>query len=90
MAGVLVRRLVLSSSRLETLACSNLRSRRSAVTTATGGILSKPHRSGRYGLLKVSIFVVPFITLGAYCGKYFAEKMEELNVFVPDDDDDDD
>ena len=90
MSGVLVRRLLLTSSRLERLAVSRPNPSRSAVTTTTGGILGKPYRSSSYGVVKIGIFVTPFITLGAYIGKYFAEKMEELDVFVPDDDDDDD
>ena len=34
--------------------------------------------------------MVPFVYVGWSTGKLFAEKMEELDVFVPDDDDDDD
>ena len=85
-----MRRLLLTSSRLERLAVLRPTPSRSTVTTSTGGILSRPFRSSNYGVLKIGIFVTPFITIGAYIGKYFAEKMEELDVFVPDDDDDDD
>ena len=90
MAGVLFRQLLLGSSRLQRTRCANLRLTRSNVTTANGGVLDKPFRGSSYGVVKVAIFVTPFITIGAYIGKYFAEKMEELDVFVPDDDDDDD
>lgn len=86
MSGTLFRRLLLSSSRLERLA---FRPARNAVTSSTGGVLGQPFR-GSYGVIKVGIFSTPFIYLGAYMGKFFAEKMEELDVFVPDDDDDDD
>ena len=81
---------LLSSSMLERLAAFRSTPSRSAVTTSTGGILGRPYRSSTYGVLKIGIFVTPFITRGAYMGKYFAGKMEELDVFVPDDDDDDD
>lgn len=81
-----MRRLLLTSSRLAVLRPTPSRS---VVTTSTGGILGRPYRSPS-GVLKIGIFVTPFITVGAYIGKFFAEKMEELDVFVPDDDDDDD
>ena len=91
MAGVLFRRLLLSSSRLERLALSRLNpTRRSAVTSSTGAVLSKPYRSSNLGLVWVALFVSPFVYVGWSVGKLFAEKMEELDVFVPDDDDDDD
>lgn len=91
MAGVLFRRLLLSSSRLERLALSRLNpTRRSAVTSSTGAVLSKPYRSSNLGLVRVALFVSPFVFVGWSVGKFFAEKMEELDVFVPDDDDDDD
>lgn len=91
MASVAFRRLLLSSSRLErTVYSHSLRPTRNAVTSATGGVLSKPSRSSSYAVVKIAIVVTPFLTIGAYIGKFFAEKMEELDVFVPDDDDDDD
>ena len=90
MAGILVRRLLLNSSRLERLAASRLNTSRSSITTSTGGVLGKPYRSSGYVVVKLGVFVVPFIYLGAYIGKYFAERMEELDIFVPEDDDDDD
>ena len=90
MAGVLFRRLLLSSSRVERLACSHLRPTRSAVTTSTGSVLGKPHRNTTYGVAKLTLVVTPFVYIGALIGKFFAEKMEEMDWFVPDDDDDDD
>ena len=90
MAGVLFRRLLLGSSRLDRLALSRLNPTRNAITTSTGAVLSKPYRSSNFGLVRVALFVTPFVYVGWSVGKFFAEKMEELDVFVPDDDDDDD
>lgn len=90
MAGVLFRRLLLSSSRLERLTLFRLNPTRSSVTSSTGAVLSKPYRNSNFGLVQVAVFVTPFVYVGWSVGRIFAEKMEELNVFVPDDDDDDD
>ena len=87
MSGVLLRRLLLSSSRR----LERLRPSRNSVTTSTGGVVDRPFGGANYGsAVMVGIFSAPFIYLGSYIGKFFAEKMEELDVFVPDDDDDDD
>ncbi len=90
MAGVLFRRLLLSSSRLERLTFTRLNPTRNSVSSSTGAVLSRPYRNSNFGLVQVAVFVTPFVYVGWSVGKFFAEKMEELNVFVPDDDDDDD
>ena len=90
MAGVLFRRSLLSFSRLERVAYSRVNPSRSATTSSTGAVLAKPYRSSNFGLVKVVLFVTPFVYVGWSTGRFFAEKMEELDVFVPDDDDDDD
>ena len=90
MAGVVFRRLLVSSSRLERLTYSHVIPSRSTVTSSTGAILGKPYRSSNFALARVALFVTPFVYIGWSTGRFFAEKMEELDVFVPDDDDDDD
>ena len=40
------------------------------------------------GVAIVSVFSVPFISLGAYAAKMFASGLEDFDLFVPDDDDD--
>ena len=49
---------------------------------------TKPIRHITAGVAIVSAFSIPFMTLGAYVAKMFASGLEDLDLFVPDDDDD--
>lgn len=49
---------------------------------------SKPARHVSAGVVIVSVFSIPFITVGAYAAKMFASGLEDFDLFVPDDDDD--
>lgn len=52
------------------------------------------HRSAppqmSFGLLRVFSIVIPFLYVGTLISKNFAALLEEHDIFVPEDDDDDD
>ncbi|KAG2463640.1 single-pass membrane protein with aspartate-rich tail 1b [Polypterus senegalus] len=62
---------------------------RTAVCSSTGAILPKPVKTS-FGLVRMTIIVVPFLYLGTQISKSFAALLEEHDIFVPEDDDDDD
>ncbi|XP_023287434.1 essential MCU regulator, mitochondrial [Seriola lalandi dorsalis] len=62
---------------------------RSAVCTSSGGILPKPKKTP-FGLIRIALVVVPFLYVGTLISKNFAALLEEHDIFVPEDDDDDD
>ncbi|XP_076122777.1 essential MCU regulator, mitochondrial [Alosa pseudoharengus] len=62
---------------------------RSAVSTTTGAILPKPKKT-TFGLIRITIVVIPFLYVGTLISKNFAALLEEHDIFVPEDDDDDD
>ncbi|XP_056136706.1 essential MCU regulator, mitochondrial-like [Lampris incognitus] len=62
---------------------------RTAVSTASGGILPKPDKTS-FGLIRMTAVVVPFLYVGTLISKNFAALLEEHDIFVPEDDDDDD
>uniref|UniRef100_A0A670K8S6 Essential MCU regulator, mitochondrial n=1 Tax=Podarcis muralis TaxID=64176 RepID=A0A670K8S6_PODMU len=43
-----------------------------------------------FGLLRVFAIVIPFLYVGTQISKNFAALLEEHDIFVPEDDDDDD
>jgi len=63
--------------------------RRTAITTRTGAILPEPKQYYRFGLLRVTFVIIPFLAGGMYLAKTLANVLEENKLFVPDDDDDD-
>merc|ERR1739838_935067 len=63
--------------------------RRNLVTTPSGGILPKPDKTA-FGLIRMTAVVVPFLYVGTLISKNFAALLEEHDIFVPEDDDDDD
>ncbi|KAK1341673.1 hypothetical protein QTO34_018090 [Cnephaeus nilssonii] len=75
---------------------------RSVIVTRSGAILPKPvkwalelsHHSDplqmSFGLLRVFSIVIPFLYVGTLISKNFAALLEEHDIFVPEDDDDDD
>ena len=60
---------------------------RTVVYSETGAVLERPEQI-RFGLLKVLLFVVPFVYLGAALSKTGAAFLEENDIFVPEDEDD--
>ncbi|XP_034568111.1 essential MCU regulator, mitochondrial-like [Notolabrus celidotus] len=62
---------------------------RTVVTTSSGGILPKPKKVS-FGLIRIGLVVVPFLYVGTQISKSFAALLEEHDIFVPEDDDDDD
>ncbi|KAM4023155.1 essential MCU regulator, mitochondrial [Anomaloglossus baeobatrachus] len=62
---------------------------RTSVTTSTGSIYPKPDKVS-FGLLRVFSVVIPFLYVGTLISKNFAALLEEHDIFVPEDDDDDD
>ncbi|XP_058877271.1 essential MCU regulator, mitochondrial-like [Acipenser ruthenus] len=62
---------------------------RSAVTTASGKMLPKPVKTS-FGLVRMTAVVLPFLYIGTLISKSFAALLEEHDIFVPEDDDDDD
>ncbi|XP_072276277.1 essential MCU regulator, mitochondrial [Pyxicephalus adspersus] len=63
--------------------------RRTAVTTNTGAIYPKPEKVS-FGLIRIFTVVIPFLYVGTLISKNFAALLEEHDIFVPEDDDDDD
>ncbi|XP_029945241.1 essential MCU regulator, mitochondrial [Salarias fasciatus] len=63
--------------------------RRTAVSSSTGAILPKPKKTP-FGLVRIALVVVPFLYVGTLISKNFAALLEEHDIFVPEDDDDDD
>ncbi|XP_015282424.1 PREDICTED: essential MCU regulator, mitochondrial [Gekko japonicus] len=62
---------------------------RSLTFTHSGAILPKPVKMP-FGLLRVFSVVIPFLYVGTQISKSFAALLEEHDIFVPEDDDDDD
>ena len=51
-------------------------------------VSQKPINYHSFGILKVLTISTPFVCVGAYIAKTFALYLEDLDLFVPDDDDD--
>uniref|UniRef100_A0A8D0GNH0 Essential MCU regulator, mitochondrial n=1 Tax=Sphenodon punctatus TaxID=8508 RepID=A0A8D0GNH0_SPHPU len=62
---------------------------RSLTVTRSGAILPKPVKVP-FGLLRIFSVVIPFLYVGTQISKNFAALLEEHDIFVPEDDDDDD
>ncbi|XP_053711896.1 essential MCU regulator, mitochondrial-like [Synchiropus splendidus] len=62
---------------------------RNATSTASGAVLPKPDKTP-FGLIRMTAVVVPFLYVGTLISKNFAALLEEHDIFVPEDDDDDD
>ncbi|XP_008315560.1 single-pass membrane protein with aspartate-rich tail 1b [Cynoglossus semilaevis] len=62
---------------------------RTAVSSSSGAILPKPDKTP-FGLIRMTVVVVPFLYVGTLISKNFAALLEEHDIFVPEDDDDDD
>ncbi|KAI9545685.1 Essential MCU regulator, mitochondrial [Dissostichus eleginoides] len=62
---------------------------RTVVSTSSGAILPKPEKTP-FGLIRMTAVVVPFLYVGTLISKNFAALLEEHDIFVPEDDDDDD
>ncbi|XP_068178473.1 essential MCU regulator, mitochondrial-like [Antennarius striatus] len=62
---------------------------RSAISTPSGAILPKPDKTP-FGLIRMTVVVLPFLYVGTLISKNFAALLEEHDIFVPEDDDDDD
>ncbi|CAG01655.1 unnamed protein product, partial [Tetraodon nigroviridis] len=62
---------------------------RTAVCSSSGAILPKPKKTP-FGLIRIALVVVPFLYVGTQISKNFAALLEEHDIFVPEDDDDDD
>ncbi|XP_064419319.1 single-pass membrane protein with aspartate-rich tail 1b [Latimeria chalumnae] len=62
---------------------------RNIVLTRSGAILPKPEKVP-FGLIRVFTVVIPFLYVGTLISKNFAALLEEHDIFVPEDDDDDD
>ncbi|XP_071330518.1 essential MCU regulator, mitochondrial [Trachinotus anak] len=63
--------------------------RRTAVSSSSGAIRPKPKKTP-FGLIRIALVVVPFLYVGTQISKNFAALLEEHDIFVPEDDDDDD
>lgn len=62
---------------------------RTAVCSSSGAMLPKPKKTP-FGLIRIGLVVVPFLYVGTQISKNFAALLEEHDIFVPEDDDDDD
>ena len=66
-------------------------SSRKSTTSPTGAILPEPIKPyKRYGLFWVAVVTTPFVLAGGMGAKWFAWFLDEYDLFVADDDDDDD
>ncbi|XP_035602396.1 essential MCU regulator, mitochondrial [Oncorhynchus keta] len=82
--GVVSRNIVLKPSNT-----TRLNQCRNAVSTANGGVQPKPDKIS-FGLIRMTAVVIPFLYVGTLISKNFAALLEEHDIFVPEDDDDDD
>ncbi|XP_029995804.1 single-pass membrane protein with aspartate-rich tail 1b [Sphaeramia orbicularis] len=82
--GIVTRNTGLKSSNI-----SRTTQSRTAVSTSSGAILPKPDKTP-FGLIRMTAVVVPFLYVGTLISKNFAALLEEHDIFVPEDDDDDD
>lgn len=62
---------------------------RSNISTPTGAIPPKPAREF-LGITKLVIITIPFLYLGGMISMHGASFLEDYDIFVPEDDDDDD
>ncbi|XP_009893571.1 PREDICTED: essential MCU regulator, mitochondrial [Charadrius vociferus] len=62
---------------------------RAARFPPSGAALPRPLQTP-FGLLRVFSVVIPFLYVGTQISKNFAALLEEHDIFVPEDDDDDD
>uniref|UniRef100_A0A3Q3WPJ6 Essential MCU regulator, mitochondrial n=1 Tax=Mola mola TaxID=94237 RepID=A0A3Q3WPJ6_MOLML len=68
---------------------SRVNQTRTAVSTPSGAILPKPDKTP-FGLIRMTVVMLPFLYVGTLISKNFAALLEEHDIFVPEDDDDDD
>jgi hypothetical protein len=73
----------------KTLRASNLHQLKRLFLSTNEAVKPEPTRRS-FGLLKASILVVPCVYIGGYLSQNLASFLEEWNIFVPNDDDDDD
>uniref|UniRef100_A0AAZ3R495 Essential MCU regulator, mitochondrial n=1 Tax=Oncorhynchus tshawytscha TaxID=74940 RepID=A0AAZ3R495_ONCTS len=93
--GVVSRNIALKPSNT-----TRLNQCRNAVSTANGGVQPKPAKifflsfapitQISFGLIRMTAVVIPFLYVGTLISKNFAALLEEHDIFVPEDDDDDD
>ncbi|XP_077195442.1 essential MCU regulator, mitochondrial [Paroedura picta] len=76
-------------TRIHRIPSGTVASSRSVTATPSGAILPKPVKMP-FGLLRVFSVVIPFLYVGTQISKSFAALLEEHDIFVPEDDDDDD
>ncbi|XP_060916834.1 single-pass membrane protein with aspartate-rich tail 1b [Labrus mixtus] len=81
--------IVSRNTGLKTSNISKTTQSRTAVSTPSGAILPKPNKTS-FGLIRLTVVVVPFLYVGTLISKNFAALLEEHDIFVPEDDDDDD
>ncbi|XP_076026515.1 single-pass membrane protein with aspartate-rich tail 1b [Genypterus blacodes] len=83
-AGLMSRNTGLTTSTISrTTPC------RTVISARSGAILPKPDKTP-FGLIRMTAVVVPFLYVGTLISKNFAALLEEHDIFVPEDDDDDD
>ncbi|XP_064857515.1 essential MCU regulator, mitochondrial-like [Oncorhynchus nerka] len=82
--GLVSRNIVLKPSNT-----ARLNQCRNVVSTANGGVQPKPDKIS-FGLIRMTAVVIPFLYVGTLISKNFAALLEEHDIFVPEDDDDDD
>ncbi|XP_029914438.1 essential MCU regulator, mitochondrial [Myripristis murdjan] len=92
--GRLARLSLFRNARVSQLSSSNgtgtaVTPCRTAVSTTSGAILPKPKKTS-FGPIRIMLVVVPFLYVGTQISKNFAALLEEHDIFVPEDDDDDD
>ena len=61
-----------------------------AVTAHSGALKIQPIKYYKLGLIRLSLVMIPFLYLGYHLGGEFADVIEQMEWYVPDDDEDDD
>lgn len=84
MSGILLRITTRPAQMLHRQGSSLMR--HSSTCSQTGAVLSKPEKT-RFGLIKVTCVVVPFIYVGGIISREGAAWLEENDIFSPEDDD---
>ena len=60
------------------------------ITNPSGSLGPRPVKLYSLGALRVSLVIAPFVYAGYFLGGEFAELIERLELYVPDDEEDDD
>ena len=81
---------LLSLARRFPTAIRHFRHQSTVADSSPGALSPKPIKHYTFGPAVVTLVVTPFLYIGYYLGGEFADVIERLELYVPDDEDDDD